>query len=87
MPKTSLVSKYELVFTDPLRGQQASQIIFGSYASAGKLKVPQQWSWRFAGDLVARYTRRDRVQPRVTDRSLRGRSRGLPEGRGPADRH
>ena len=68
--KTSLVSKYELVFTDPLRGQQASQIIFGSYASAGKLKVPQQWSWRFAGDLVARYRVELEFNPAVNDRSF-----------------
>ena len=38
---TALVSKYELVFTDPLRGQSASEIIFSDYASAGKLKVPK----------------------------------------------
>src|SRR4030095_5775252 len=53
--KTGLVSKYELIFTDPLRGEQASQIIFGNYASMGKLKVPQSWSWRIAGDLAAQY--------------------------------
>ncbi len=52
---TGLVSKYELVFTDPLRGQSASEIIFSDYASAGKLKVPQTWTWRLAGDVVARY--------------------------------
>ena len=53
--RTNLVSKYELVFTDPLRGQSASEIIFSDYATAGKLKVPQTWTWRFAGDVVARY--------------------------------
>ncbi len=52
---TALISKYELVFTDPLRGQQASEIMFSDYASAGKLQVPQTWSWRLAGDVVARY--------------------------------
>ena len=64
------MSKYELVFTDPLRGQQTSQIIFGSYASAGKLKVPQQWSWRFAGDLVARYRVELEFNPVATDRAF-----------------
>ena len=68
--KTNLVSKYELVFTDPLRGQQASQIIFGKYANAGALKVPQQWSWRFAGDLVARYQVDVEFNPAVTERSF-----------------
>jgi glyoxylase-like metal-dependent hydrolase (beta-lactamase superfamily II) len=68
--KTNLVSKYELVFTDPLRGQQASQIMFGSYVSAGPLMVPQQWSWRFAGDLVARYKAEIEFNPALTDRSF-----------------
>jgi len=53
--RTGLVSKYELVFTDPLRGQEASEIMFSDYASAGKLKVPQVFTWRLAGDIVARY--------------------------------
>jgi glyoxylase-like metal-dependent hydrolase (beta-lactamase superfamily II) len=74
--KTNLVSKYELVFTDPLRGQQASQIIFGSYARAGALKVPQQWSWRFAGDLVARYKVDVEFNPALNDRSLAVASEG-----------
>ena len=53
--RTKLISKYELVFTDPLRGEEASEIMFSNYASAGKLKVPQNWTWRLAGDIVARY--------------------------------
>ena len=53
--KTGLVSKYELIFTDPLRGEEASEIMFSNYVSAGKLKVPQTWTWRLAGDVVARY--------------------------------
>ena len=53
--RTGLVSKYELVFTDPLRGQSANEIIFSDYAPAGKLKVPQTWTWRVAGDVIARY--------------------------------
>ena len=53
--RTSLVSKYELVFTDPLRGQQASEIMFSDYSKAGNLQVPQTWAWRFAGDVVAKY--------------------------------
>jgi glyoxylase-like metal-dependent hydrolase (beta-lactamase superfamily II) len=53
--RTSLLSKYELVFTDPLRGQQASEIMFSDYAKAGSLQAPQIWTWRFAGDVVAKY--------------------------------
>ena len=34
---TGLVSKYELIFVDPLTGEEASEIIFGDYASAGQV--------------------------------------------------
>jgi glyoxylase-like metal-dependent hydrolase (beta-lactamase superfamily II) len=68
--KTGLVSKYELVFTDPLRGQQASQILFGEYARAGTVQVPQQWSFRLAGDLVARYRVIAEFNPAADDRSF-----------------
>ncbi len=53
--RTQLISKYEIVFTDPLRGQQASQIMFSDYVRVGNLKVPKTWTWRLAGDTVARY--------------------------------
>jgi glyoxylase-like metal-dependent hydrolase (beta-lactamase superfamily II) len=68
--KTGLLSKYELVFTDPLKGQQTSQIRFGDYTSAGKAKVPQQWSWQFAGDLAARYRANIEFNPAVDDRTF-----------------
>jgi glyoxylase-like metal-dependent hydrolase (beta-lactamase superfamily II) len=74
--KTGLLSKYELVFTDPLRGEQASQIIFGKYASAGKLMVPRQWSWRLAGDLVANYAVDVEFDPKLGERSFDVASEG-----------
>jgi len=67
--KTGLLSKYELIFTDPLRGDQASQIIFSDYASVGRTMVPQQWNWRIAGDLAARYRVRAGFNPPAADRS------------------
>ena len=68
--KTGLVSKYELVFTDPLRGQEASEIMFSDYASAGKLKVPQTWTWRLAGDVVARYKVNAQFNPADADKAF-----------------
>lgn len=67
---TGLLAKYELVFTDPLRGQQASQIMFDDYAAAGRLKVPQQWSWRLAGDVVARYRVELEFNPAADEKSF-----------------
>jgi len=68
--RTALISKYELVFTDPLRGQEASEIMFSDYTSAGKLKVPQTWTWRFAGDVVARYKVQAQFNAADTDRAF-----------------
>ena len=68
--KTGLVSKYELLFTDPLRGEQASQISFENYASAGKFKIPQQWNWRLAGDLAARYQVKAAFDPAAGERTV-----------------
>jgi glyoxylase-like metal-dependent hydrolase (beta-lactamase superfamily II) len=68
--RTKLISKYELVFTDPLRGQQASEIMFSDYASAEKLKVPQTWTWRLAGDVVARYKVNAQFNIRDADKSF-----------------
>ena len=53
--KSGLVSKYELVFLDPLTGEDAAEIMFNNYTNAGNLKVPQEWLWRIAGDSQARY--------------------------------
>ena len=76
---TALVSKYELVFTDPLRGQSASEIIFSDYASAGKLKVPQTWTWRLAGDVVARYKVNAQFNAGDTRQGVRGGRRGIQQ--------
>ena len=53
--KSGLVSKYELILIDPLTGEDTSEILFADYAANGKLKVPQSWVWRVAGDVQARY--------------------------------
>ena len=67
---TGLVSKYELIAIDPLTGQEASEILFGDYASAGKLKVPRSWSQRFAGETASRFKAQAEINPTLTDRSF-----------------
>lgn len=68
--RNKLVSKYELIFTDPLRGDEASEIMFSNYASVGKLKVPQDWTWRLAGDVVAKYKVTAAFNPANADKSF-----------------
>jgi glyoxylase-like metal-dependent hydrolase (beta-lactamase superfamily II) len=65
--KTNLISKYELIFTDPLTGEDASEIMFSDYTTSGNLKVPQKWSWRIAGDMQANYTVKAEFNPKITD--------------------
>ncbi len=72
-----LISKYELIFADPLDGNTASEIIFSDYAQSGKLKVPRIWSWRIAGDLVASYKVKTEFNPAVTDDSFNVASAGF----------
>jgi glyoxylase-like metal-dependent hydrolase (beta-lactamase superfamily II) len=68
--KTGLISKYELIFTDPLRGEQASEIIFADYDTSGKIRVPQEWRWRIAGDMAARYKVKAEFNPPGVDKAF-----------------
>jgi glyoxylase-like metal-dependent hydrolase (beta-lactamase superfamily II) len=68
--KTGLISKYELIYTDPLSGEEASEIMFADYTTSGKLKVPQKWVWRQAADILARYDVRAEFNPSITDKSF-----------------
>ncbi len=65
--KSRLVSKYELIFTDPITGEDAAEILFGDYAAVGTLKAPQSWTWRVAGDIQARYRVKAEFNPKITD--------------------
>ena len=69
--KTGLVSKYELIFTDPLTGEDASEIMFSDYTTSGKLKVPQTWTWRIAGEQQAKYKVKAEFNPVVTDETFK----------------
>lgn len=75
--KSGLVSKYELIFTDPLTGEEASEIMFSDYTTSGKLKVPQTWSWRMAGDLLARYKVKAEFNPTISEKSFQVAAEGF----------
>lgn len=65
--KTHLVSKYELAFTDPLTGEEASEVLFGDYVDSGKVKVPRRWEFRQAGEFASRFTAQVEINPSVDD--------------------
>lgn len=67
---TALVSKYELIFTDPLTGDDASEILFGDYTTAGKFRVPQTWMNRLAGETSGRFKLKVEINPAITDQSF-----------------
>lgn len=68
--KTGLVSKYELVFTDPLTGEEASEIMFGDYTSGGNLRVPRTWTLRQAGDVLTRYKVKAEFNPAILEKTF-----------------
>jgi glyoxylase-like metal-dependent hydrolase (beta-lactamase superfamily II) len=62
---TALVSKYELVFTDPLLGEDVSEVVFGNYTRDGKFPMPQQWSWYQVGERMADFKMRAEINPKL----------------------
>jgi glyoxylase-like metal-dependent hydrolase (beta-lactamase superfamily II) len=68
---TNLVSKYELVFVDPVAGDEVSEIIFGNYVSAGTQRVPTTWTWMQAGQKTADAKIKVELNPAVTDDSFK----------------
>jgi glyoxylase-like metal-dependent hydrolase (beta-lactamase superfamily II) len=65
--KTSLVSKYELVFVDPVAGDDVSEIVFGNYVTTGTQQVPTTWTWMQAGQKVADAKITVELNPAVND--------------------
>jgi glyoxylase-like metal-dependent hydrolase (beta-lactamase superfamily II)/outer membrane lipoprotein-sorting protein len=68
--KSGLLSKYELVFTDPLTGEDASEILFRDYATANGRTVPQRWEWRQAGERMANFGLQIDLNPAITAKSF-----------------
>ena len=73
---TQLVSKYELIFTDPVAGDEASEIVFGNYVSAGPQRVPTTWTWMQAGQKVADAKIMVELNPAVSDEAFKIASTG-----------
>jgi hypothetical protein len=69
--KTRLVSKYELAFTDPLTGEEASEVLFGDYIENGGVKVPRLWEFRQAGETASRFAAKVEINPAVDDAAFR----------------
>jgi glyoxylase-like metal-dependent hydrolase (beta-lactamase superfamily II) len=65
--KTNLVSKYELIFADPVAGDDVSEIVFGNYVTAGTQQVPTTWTWMQAGQKVADAKITVELNPAVND--------------------
>lgn len=68
---TGLVSKYELIFVDPIAGDEASEIVFGNYVAAGAQRVPTTWTWMQAGQKVADAKISVELNPSITDDSFK----------------
>ena len=74
---SGLVSKDELLFTDPLTGEEASEIMFSDYAATGRLKAPRKWSWRIAGEPQADYVAKAEFNTSVDDASFQVAATGF----------
>lgn len=68
--KTHLISKYDLVFVDPLTGEEASEVLFGDYVDSGGVKVPRRWEFRQAGETASRFAAQVEINPAVSDASF-----------------
>jgi glyoxylase-like metal-dependent hydrolase (beta-lactamase superfamily II) len=72
---TSLISKSEVIYTDTLTGEEASEILYGDYARTAGQVLPRTLTLREAGDTVARYRLQVELGPQVLADSFAG-----PEG-------
>lgn len=77
--KSGLLSKYELVFTDPLAGEDASEILFRDYATANGRTVPRRWEWRQAGERMADLQLRVELNPAVGPKAFEFAGQGYAQ--------
>lgn len=68
--KTHLISKYDLVFVDPLTGDEASEVLFSDYTDSGGIQVPRRWEFRQAGETASRFAVQVEINPAVSDASF-----------------
>jgi glyoxylase-like metal-dependent hydrolase (beta-lactamase superfamily II) len=67
---SGLVSKYELIFVDPVTGVEASEILYGDYRKVGEYQVPSTFTNMQAGDVVGRFALRAEINPAISDESF-----------------
>lgn len=67
---SGLVSKYELIFTDPMTGVEASEILYGDYRKVGDYHLPSTFTNMQAGDTVAKFALRAEINPPISDDSF-----------------
>jgi glyoxylase-like metal-dependent hydrolase (beta-lactamase superfamily II) len=73
---TGLVSKYELIFVDPLTGVEASEIVYGDYRKVGDYQIPATFTNMQAGDVVAKFALRAELNPAISDDSFKVAAEG-----------
>lgn len=76
---SNLVSKYELIFVDPLSGVEASEIRYGDYRKVGSYQVPGTFTNSQAGEVVAKFSLRAEINPEVSAESFAFRADGYRE--------
>jgi glyoxylase-like metal-dependent hydrolase (beta-lactamase superfamily II)/HAMP domain-containing protein len=76
---SGLVSKYELIFVDPLTGVEASEIRYGDYRKVGAYQVPGTFTNSQAGEVVAKFSLRAEFNPEVSAESFAFKSAGYRE--------
>jgi glyoxylase-like metal-dependent hydrolase (beta-lactamase superfamily II) len=74
-----LVSKYELIFVDPLAGDDASEIVFGNYVASGGQRVPTIWTWMQAGQKVADAKITVELNPSISDDAFKVTAAGYQQ--------
>jgi glyoxylase-like metal-dependent hydrolase (beta-lactamase superfamily II) len=67
---TNLVTKYDLLFVDPLTGDEANEVVFGDYKTLGKYRVPQAWAQRQAGEAASKFKLGVEINPAISDASF-----------------
>jgi glyoxylase-like metal-dependent hydrolase (beta-lactamase superfamily II) len=78
---THLVSKYELIFVDPVAGDEASEIVFGNYVAAGNQRVPTTWTFFQAGQKVTEAKIDVELNPAIGDDAFKVVSTGYQQAR------
>jgi glyoxylase-like metal-dependent hydrolase (beta-lactamase superfamily II) len=74
---TNLITKYELIYPDTLTGDEASEIYFADYRTAGALQVPSTFLWKQAGEVVAKWTYEVTIDPPIADATFDDKTDGF----------